>query len=194
MVGEAHRAARTIDDLLELSRIELGGAAAKDVVAVAQVVDDAVARAQAARSITPSRSSSQRARRSSCCGQPSATGLGGRQPARERREVQQHRIGGHRRIPSRRSTGSRSSSPTPASASRPATSTGSSSASTVSIGPVAATPEAPGLACRSCATWQRTTLARSRFSPARERAPSSPSAFHLAAFRPSPRRIPSGQP
>jgi two-component system, OmpR family, sensor histidine kinase SenX3 len=48
MVDEAHRAARTIDDLLELSRTELGGAAAKDVVAVAQVVDDAVARAQAA--------------------------------------------------------------------------------------------------------------------------------------------------
>ena len=48
MVGEAHRAARTIDDLLELSRTELGGAAAKDVVAIAQVVDDAVARAQAA--------------------------------------------------------------------------------------------------------------------------------------------------
>ena len=48
MVGEAHRAARTIDDLLELSRTELGGAAANDVVAVAQVVDDAVARAQAA--------------------------------------------------------------------------------------------------------------------------------------------------
>jgi two-component system sensor histidine kinase SenX3 len=48
MVDEAHRAARTIDDLLELSRTELGGAAAKDLVAVAQVVDDAVARAQAA--------------------------------------------------------------------------------------------------------------------------------------------------
>jgi two-component system sensor histidine kinase SenX3 len=48
MVGEAHRAARTIDDLLELSRTELGGAAAKDVVSVAQVVDDAVERARAA--------------------------------------------------------------------------------------------------------------------------------------------------
>jgi two-component system sensor histidine kinase SenX3 len=31
MVDEAHRAARTIDDLLELSRTELGGAAAMDV-------------------------------------------------------------------------------------------------------------------------------------------------------------------
>jgi two-component system, OmpR family, sensor histidine kinase SenX3 len=48
MVGEAHRAARTIDDLLELSRTELGGAAATDVVSVTQVVEDAVARAQAA--------------------------------------------------------------------------------------------------------------------------------------------------
>lgn len=48
MVGEAHRAARTIDDLLELSRTELGGAAAKDLVSVAQVIDDAVVRAQAA--------------------------------------------------------------------------------------------------------------------------------------------------
>ena len=48
MVGEAHRAARTIDDLLELSRTELGGAAAKDLVSVAQVVDDAVERARAA--------------------------------------------------------------------------------------------------------------------------------------------------
>ena len=48
MVGEAHRAARTIDDLLELSRTELGGAAATDVVAVAQVIDDAVQRARPA--------------------------------------------------------------------------------------------------------------------------------------------------
>lgn len=48
MVEEAHRAARTIDDLLELSRTELGGAAPADVVSVTQVVDDAVARARAA--------------------------------------------------------------------------------------------------------------------------------------------------
>ena len=48
VVNEAHRAARTIDDLLELSRTELGGAAAKDVVPIAQVIDDAVGRAQAA--------------------------------------------------------------------------------------------------------------------------------------------------
>ncbi len=46
MVGEAHRAARTIDDLLELSRTELGGTAATDVVSVATVIDDAVDRAQ----------------------------------------------------------------------------------------------------------------------------------------------------
>ncbi len=48
MVDEAYRASRTIDDLLELSRTELGGAAAKDVVAVDQVVDDAVERSHAA--------------------------------------------------------------------------------------------------------------------------------------------------
>ena len=48
MVEEAHRAARTIDDLLELSRTELGGAAARDVVSVSQVVDDAVGRVRAA--------------------------------------------------------------------------------------------------------------------------------------------------
>jgi len=47
MVGEAHRAARTIDDLLELSRIELGGPAPTDLVSIAQVIDDARARAQA---------------------------------------------------------------------------------------------------------------------------------------------------
>jgi two-component system sensor histidine kinase SenX3 len=46
MVGEAHRAARTIDDLLELSRTELGGTAATDVVSVATVISDAVDRAQ----------------------------------------------------------------------------------------------------------------------------------------------------
>jgi two-component system, OmpR family, sensor histidine kinase SenX3 len=48
LVEEAHRASRTIDDLLELSRTELGGAAAKDVVAVEHVVDDAVERSRAA--------------------------------------------------------------------------------------------------------------------------------------------------
>jgi len=47
MVEEAHRASRTIDDLLELSRTELGGAAAKDVVIVERVVDDAVERSRA---------------------------------------------------------------------------------------------------------------------------------------------------
>jgi two-component system, OmpR family, sensor histidine kinase SenX3 len=47
MVGEAHRAARTIDDLLELSRTELGGAGATDLVSVSHVIDDAVMRAEA---------------------------------------------------------------------------------------------------------------------------------------------------
>lgn len=44
MVDEAHRASSTIDDLLELSRIELGGTAVRDVVDIGEVVDAAVQR------------------------------------------------------------------------------------------------------------------------------------------------------
>jgi two-component system sensor histidine kinase SenX3 len=44
MVEEAHRAAGTIDDLLELSRIELGGQGERDDVAVSGVIRDAAAR------------------------------------------------------------------------------------------------------------------------------------------------------
>lgn len=46
MVHEAIRAGRTIDDLLELSRIELGGEAVKDVVLGSMVVDESVSRAR----------------------------------------------------------------------------------------------------------------------------------------------------
>ena len=46
MVHEAMRAGRTIDDLLELSRIELGGQAVKDVVLASMVVDESVNRAR----------------------------------------------------------------------------------------------------------------------------------------------------
>lgn len=46
MVHEAMRAGRTIDDLLELSRIELGGDAVKDVVLGSMVVDESVSRAR----------------------------------------------------------------------------------------------------------------------------------------------------
>ncbi|MDA0371040.1 MAG: ATP-binding protein [Actinomycetota bacterium] len=46
MVREAIRAGRTIDDLLELSRIELGGEAVKDVVLGSMVVDESVSRAR----------------------------------------------------------------------------------------------------------------------------------------------------
>ena len=45
MVFESHRVARTIDDLLELSRIELGEEPVRDVVDVADVVAEAVDRA-----------------------------------------------------------------------------------------------------------------------------------------------------
>ena len=46
MVGEAHRVARTIDDLLELSRIELGEEPVREVVDVVDLVDGAVDRAR----------------------------------------------------------------------------------------------------------------------------------------------------
>ena len=46
MVNEAMRVGRTIDDLLELSRIELGGEAVKDVVAASTVIGESVMRAQ----------------------------------------------------------------------------------------------------------------------------------------------------
>jgi two-component system sensor histidine kinase SenX3 len=48
MVDEAHRAATAIDDLLELSRIELGGRAVKDPVDVTDVMRQAVIRSLAA--------------------------------------------------------------------------------------------------------------------------------------------------
>ncbi len=44
MVEEAHRVSGTIDDLLELSRIELGGAGDREVVDVSAVIGEAVAR------------------------------------------------------------------------------------------------------------------------------------------------------
>ena len=44
MVDEAHRAAGTIDDLLELSRIELGGQGEQEQVSVTAVLRDATAR------------------------------------------------------------------------------------------------------------------------------------------------------
>ncbi len=46
MVDEALRVGRTIDDLLELSRIELGGEAVKDAVSVSLVIAEAVDRAR----------------------------------------------------------------------------------------------------------------------------------------------------
>ncbi len=47
MVDEAYRVSRTIDDLLELSRIELGEEPARDLVNVREVVDGAVERTRA---------------------------------------------------------------------------------------------------------------------------------------------------
>jgi two-component system, OmpR family, sensor histidine kinase SenX3 len=48
MVDEAHRAATVIDDLLELSRIELGGKAVRDPVDVGKLMRDAAVRTLAA--------------------------------------------------------------------------------------------------------------------------------------------------
>ena len=148
--GRARRIApaRTIDDLLELSRIELGGAAASEVV-VRRRRRRRCRRAgtgcgRAALDITVDRRATDR-RRSPCRRQPSPTGVGGRQPGRERRQVQRRRVGRSSSSRAATTAGSRSSSPTRASASRRATSTGSSSASTASTGPAAATPAAPGL-------------------------------------------------
>ncbi len=46
MIGEAARVSRTIDDLMELSRIELGGEAVREVVDVDAVLIDAIGREQ----------------------------------------------------------------------------------------------------------------------------------------------------
>ena len=48
MIGEAHRAASAIDDLLELSRIELGGAAIREPSDVSSILSDVAHRAAAA--------------------------------------------------------------------------------------------------------------------------------------------------
>jgi two-component system, OmpR family, sensor histidine kinase SenX3 len=47
MVGEAHRVARTIDDLMELSRIELGEESVRDTVDVLDIVSGAIDRSAA---------------------------------------------------------------------------------------------------------------------------------------------------
>lgn len=51
MVVEAHRASAAIDDLLELSRIELGGAAVRDLVDLGVVISEAVHRVGASASL-----------------------------------------------------------------------------------------------------------------------------------------------
>ena len=109
MIDEAHRVARMIDDLLELSRIELGGQRARarrrrarrrrgrrrvrrpppSSAAIKVAVDDATAISRRRR--------------------PSAAGVGGRQPARERRQVLRRRLAASsRRSRTRRRHGSRS--------------------------------------------------------------------------------------
>ena len=101
MVDEAHRAARTIDDLLELSRTELGGAAARDLVRLPQVDRRRRRRGLKPRpSSTPSQSASSKdPRRPPRRRQPSAAGLRGRQPRSRTRSSTA--------MPARRSSSSR---------------------------------------------------------------------------------------
>ena len=92
MVDEAHRLSRTIDDLLELSRIELGEEPVRDIVAVADVVDGAVERA---RQLAEVRGDHHRGARRPAGGagprRPPPARVGARQPGRERRQVQRAR-------------------------------------------------------------------------------------------------------
>ncbi len=75
-----------------------------------QVIDDAVVRA-AGGCRTPLGQGHRRSglHRPPRAGQPSATGVRRRQPARERRQVQRHRVRGDRRVASATTAGSRSS-------------------------------------------------------------------------------------
>ncbi len=108
MVMEAHRVGRIIEDLLELSRIEVGESPHREVVSVGLVAAEAVERLRhlaANRQITievhePSRPPERHR------GPPPAR-VGGGQPGRERREVlrsRRHRrgLGPHRRHLGRR--------------------------------------------------------------------------------------------
>ncbi len=88
MVSESHRVARTIDDLMELSRIELGEEPVRDTVPVIDVVSGAIDRAlplSEARNIDVAvldvPDERRRARR------PPAAHVGARQPGRERGQV-----------------------------------------------------------------------------------------------------------
>ena len=95
MIDEAHRVSRTIDDLLELSRIELGEEPVRDVVDVLDVVEGAVDRSRALAETRRTRDRGARAVR----GRPRArrpppARVGARQPRRERRQVQRGRLVG----------------------------------------------------------------------------------------------------
>ena len=92
-------------------------------------------------------------------GRPPPARVGARQPRRERRQVQRAGLGrpgaGARRGVVGRADGRRPRHRHPG----PATTTASSSASTGSTRAAGATPAAPASACRSSATWRRTTAA-----------------------------------
>ena len=96
MIDEAHRVSRTIDDLLELSRIELGEEPVRDVVDVARRRRGR-RRARRARWPRPARSTIEvleRRRRRPRARRPPPARVGARQPRRERRQVQRGRVVG----------------------------------------------------------------------------------------------------
>ena len=181
MLEEAHRAARTIDDLMELSRIELGGEHVRGGVDTGDIIRAAVERvAEIAhrREITidwldPDQSVTVTGDQRQLV---SAVGN------LVENAVKYSEIGGLVQIRSRvvgpwiefmiTDQGS---------ASRAAISTGSSSASTASTRRAAATPAGRASACRSCATSRPTTAATSRCRRAKARAARS-----CCASRPPP--------
>ena len=183
------RVGRTIDDLLELSRIETRARSrTATAVPVDRVIDEADRAASGrppSRRTSPSTSASRRPRSgrrsataaSSCRPSPtcSTTPSSTPTPASTVEVVA---------VVRRRDRRGDRRSPTGASGSRPATSSGSSSASTGSTRPAAARPAAPASAWPSSATWPRTTTARSRWSRARARARPSRSASRGPGDRP----------
>ena len=153
--GQAWSTRRTvrrtaIDDLLELSRIELGGRAVRDPVAVAQLMRDAVVRTLAAAEQRDIRIDLDEP-------DEQLTVLGDRRQLLSAlanlidNAVKYSEPGNDVRVSAQVDASDRtrrwscSAWPTPASASPPATSIASSNGSTGSTGPAAGTPAAPGL-------------------------------------------------
>ena len=152
MLAESDRASRTIDDLMELSRIEVGAERAVEPVRiVGRGPRQRRPRHRAGRAArdhdldavggrgSAARATSGRQRRSA------PARVGRRQPRRERRQVQRAGVEVQVRGAARRRLGRGRASATRASASRSAISTASSSASIASTAPAAASTGGTGL-------------------------------------------------